>query len=1092
VVADEGERDVGRVRRAARRAEQVRVRRKADESYVLVARQPSGAITIVPPTERTTRSTRASSEVVFDVPIGTAPPSVAPGERVRRGVAAAVLKWVVLKFAGKLADRAVEALGKAWEKRRWKSAKRPTGLVRVTRGSLETGKFAPVAPGSLAGGPTLVLVHGTFSHAQNAFGGLAKSGEALFDFARRRYGDRIVALQHFTVSVPPSENAGELVAALGAAGARECDVITHSRGGLVALEWVQAVAGRSGEPRPSRAVLVASPTRGTPLAEGGRWDRMMSVIANLLDLVPNPFAEAASFVATALGWIARRLAGGLPGLASMDPTGETIAKLSRATFADLRVRALVSDYEPPAALLKRAVDFGADAFFRNANDLVVPTDGGGFLSGESLPSGSIGRYGKNGTLTEPSDPVSHCTFFDHESTAEFLVESLRGTVPVLRSAGERRAAGTIAIRPPSPITLTGEVVAPRRAPDAIDGVEPARAAILPSGFEVGVPVSYPPLQLTFLPMRRGEHKNRYATLLATYGSARAFADLDLQGNALAELRKTHESIREFLDGAPGAREPTDAELVEYGTRLFDTLFPDAIGRLYDTARARQRDELLEIVVTSAHPALSELPWEFAFDPVRRSWIATEEVLFVRNVVTAIPADDLEPHGAPLSILVVSAQPLGTAELDKNTEEQEIRASFERLERLELAKVTVIARATPAALHSHVQSGAFDVLHFIGHGEYDAQADRGYLIFEDANGARQDLDVRAIRDILSHRGIRLVYLNACDTGRGDRVDFNSGVAPGLVAAGVPAVVANQYKVFDTAAVGFADHFYWSLAHGATIGAAAREARISMNYLMYGDTIDWAVPVVYARDARRMRLVNPSSGDRWKATFEYGHNTRVRGVNDRRIRVGLWDSRRTFAGLAEHVEMLNDVQSVYCFEEITKVVVPLGTWQRRRVRGEVHEYLHAEYVTNRLRGLPQSLGLKYLLCLTDLPLMGSKTLNLLAWWDPEACFAVLSSADVDLGPDGERRYHALTNGVVSVLGALLTGRRHHRGPPRYCPFYYNGERDERIITGSLKIDPKCAKHVREQGGDESLEALSSLLRALDRPPRRRSRADASPEI
>jgi hypothetical protein len=210
------------------------------------------------------------------------------------------------------------------------------------------------------------------------------------------------------------------------------------------------------------------------------------------------------------------------------------------------------------------------------------------------------------------------------------------------------------------------------------------------------------------------------------------------------------------------------------------------------------------------------------------------------------------------------------------------------------------------------------------------------------------------------------------------------------------------------------------------------------------------------------------------------------------VGLWDSRRTFDGLAEHVAMLNSVQSVYCFEEITKVVVPLGTWQRRRVQGEVHEYLHAEYVTNRLRGLSQSLGLKYLLCLTELPLTGSKTLNLLAWWDPEACFAVLSSADVDLGPDGEKRRHALTNGIVSVLGALLTGRPHHKGAPRQCPFYYNGERDDRIITGSLKIDPKCAKHVREAGGPDSLEALSALLRALERPSRRKPQVEAPADL
>ena len=47
--------------------------------------------------------------------------------------------------------------------------------------------------------------------------------------------------------------------------------------------------------------------------------------------------------------------------------------------------------------------------------------------------------------------------------------------------------------------------------------------------------------------------------------------------------------------------------------------------------------------------------------------------------------------------------------------------------------------------------------------------------------------------MCRRGLRLVFLNACETGRGGRVDWNRGVAPALVAAGLPAVVANQYAV-----------------------------------------------------------------------------------------------------------------------------------------------------------------------------------------------------------------------------------------------------------------------------------------------------------
>ena len=33
-------------------------------------------------------------------------------------------------------------------------------------------------------------------------------------------------------------------------------------------------------------------------------------------------------------------------------------------------------------------------------------------------------------------------------------------------------------------------------------------------------------------------------------------------------------------------------------------------------------------------------------------------------------------------------------------------------------------------------------------------------------------------------------------------------------------------------------------GSTVGDAAREARVAVNYSIAGETIDWAVPVVYA--------------------------------------------------------------------------------------------------------------------------------------------------------------------------------------------------------------------------------------------------------
>jgi hypothetical protein len=86
-----------------------------------------------------------------------------------------------------------------------------------------------------------------------------------------------------------------------------------------------------------------------------------------------------------------------------------------------------------------------------------------------------------------------------------------------------------------------------------------------------------------------------------------------------------------------------------------------------------------------------------------------------------------------------------------------------------------------------------------------------------------------------------------------------MAPALIAAGVPAVMANQYAVLDTAATTFARELYAALARGRSLGDATREARVALGHSVGAGALDWAVPVLFAREpgatlrpARRQRI------------------------------------------------------------------------------------------------------------------------------------------------------------------------------------------------------------------------------------------------
>ena len=100
-------------------------------------------------------------------------------------------------------------------------------------------------------------------------------------------------------------------------------------------------------------------------------------------------------------------------------------------------------------------------------------------------------------------------------------------------------------------------------------------------------------------------------------------------------------------------------MIAFGEQLFDTLFQDDVRRLYDEARTRQGRKL-DFIFTSMIPWIAEKPWEFAYDPGRNCYLATEEMRFSRNVLTSIPADQINPAPARCKSWLRRLSPLDTA------------------------------------------------------------------------------------------------------------------------------------------------------------------------------------------------------------------------------------------------------------------------------------------------------------------------------------------------------------------------------------------------------------------------------------------------
>ena len=319
------------------------------------------------------------------------------------------------------------------------------------------------ADARLAGdAPILLFIHGTFSRAEGAFGDLRLApattaeerwcGDAWNNLATA-YGERIVAFQHRTLSLSPTQNAIDLLADLPV-GAR-LHVVSHSRGGLIGdlLAQAQRTDGRpfaeldelkeqlgdhgpayaaelalleelgarllEKKPRLERFVRIASPSAGTTLASG-RLDRWLSVATNALDLTGLGASPTYRFVKGFLLAMAKTRAdpASIPGLEAMLPGSLLIAALNRpgvTTAADLSV--IAGDIEG-GTLLGRLAMRVADWFYDGEHDLVVDT---------ASMDGGLARTAGARRFFDHGVEVNHFSYFRNRSTVNKLVAGLRRT-----------------------------------------------------------------------------------------------------------------------------------------------------------------------------------------------------------------------------------------------------------------------------------------------------------------------------------------------------------------------------------------------------------------------------------------------------------------------------------------------------------------------------------------------------------------------------------------------------------------------------------------------------------------------------------------
>lgn len=319
-----------------------------------------------------------------------------------------------------------------------------------------------------------------------------------------------------------------------------------------------------------------------------------------------------------------------------------------------------------------------------------------------------------------------------------------------------------------------------------------------------------------------------------------------------------------------------------GEHLFDMLFTgDTLAAFADARRdAEAAKEPLKLLLTFAemHSDLAALPWEFLYyrGDDQQFYLATQTQLALKRFVDRPSGrPDLVPVKPPLRVLVVPTVP---------QEDADGRSLADLLCALRSDRLTVDTAASwtetaedsvevKLAAHPHV-------VHLIGHARYRVGADgtiQAEVELPAPDGRFEYSDPDSLIELLT-RGKsaehvpRLVVLHLCET---QPVLFTASferLAPELIKAGVPAVVAMAYPMTPSAAQRFIKGFYERLAAGEELDRVVQETRFN-TWFKEKDARLIGTPVLYMQADTGVLVEPEDAGDSQLGIDRHHVNTQI---------------------------------------------------------------------------------------------------------------------------------------------------------------------------------------------------------------------------
>jgi hypothetical protein len=349
---------------------------------------------------------------------------------------------------------------------------------------------------------------------------------------------------------------------------------------------------------------------------------------------------------------------------------------------------------------------------------------------------------------------------------------------------------------------------------------------------------------------------------------------------------------------------------EDGAKLFKSLLADEpLKMAWAEVRGQQPRRRIRLRIDAAAPELHAIPWELLRDP-GDDGAAQDLAAMAATPFSRYMAGRWQPGSPvlkrPVRVLVAIAAPENLAKFDLEpidpdeewTLLQEAAAGQADIELTQLEQP-----CTLLGLEEELKKG-YHVLHFVGHGAFVKDHVALFMADEENQVTRasgEDVAGMLTRqmsdaDLSDDDRLRLVFLASCQTATRSPADAFRGLAPQIVAAGVPAVVAMQDLVPIDTARQFSTTFYKELMDHGTVDLASNEARSAV---LTAGLPGAAIPVLFSRLrssqllGKRGRISSAKKDMFWPFLMENidrGHVTAFLGP---RVNNGLLPPNRTVA-------------------------------------------------------------------------------------------------------------------------------------------------------------------------------------------------------